>query len=325
MSLTSTSISGPPPRTRPPRCQQPVEHRRRAAAEQRRSRRVELLAHPADHVVVAVPDGHHERLAEEHRDLVDVDDLVVVDVADRLDHDEQHVAVALQLRPLVRLDRVLDGQRRQLELGRDGGDRSSRRLDQAEPDEAVRTVRAALPGLRHREPAAAALAAVVHRAVGDDFLERPRPTGLLPHVSAGIGGPQRRLVAVLPRSNGSAQVAYPSGRHATSRPDGAPTPPPGIVDTSTSALRPRRARSAEPALILAACGAPSSRSTASLLRALARSRSDAGPARQADERLRMRLLTCRDRGTCAGRRASRPRSEPSAGRESSPCSGEWRC
>ena len=62
-----------------------------------------------------MPDGDDEVLAEEDRQLADLDDLVVVDVAHRLEHDERDAAVELELRPLVGADRVLDGELRQLE------------------------------------------------------------------------------------------------------------------------------------------------------------------------------------------------------------------
>ena len=72
-------------------------------------------------------------------DLADLDHLVVVDVAGGLQHEEERVAVHLELRALVRLDRVLDRQRVEAELApRPRRTPRSRRLVQADPDERVR-------------------------------------------------------------------------------------------------------------------------------------------------------------------------------------------
>ena len=62
-----------------------------------------------------VADGDHEVGADEHHQLADLDDLVTVDVPGRLEHDEQAVAVPLELRALVGVDGVLDGERVQVE------------------------------------------------------------------------------------------------------------------------------------------------------------------------------------------------------------------
>ena len=55
-------------------------------------------------------------VAEEDEDLAELDDLGRVDVAGGLQHDEDHLAVDLELRPLVGVDRVLDRERVQVEL-----------------------------------------------------------------------------------------------------------------------------------------------------------------------------------------------------------------
>ena len=60
-----------------------------------------------------------ERRVDEQQDLAGLDDLLGVDVARALEHDQQRLAVELHLRPLVGLDRVLDGQLMQVELARD--------------------------------------------------------------------------------------------------------------------------------------------------------------------------------------------------------------
>ena len=158
----------------------PVQHPRRAVAHGLGVAGVELRAHPAQDVAVAVADGHDERRPEEDGDLADVHDLLVVDVGDRLEDHEHDVVVDLQLGTLVRLDRVLDGQGRQVEVARDGGDVVRRRLLQPDPDEAVGAP-GGLGGVGHGHPARPAPAGLVHRAVGDDVVQRPGPTGLLLH------------------------------------------------------------------------------------------------------------------------------------------------
>ena len=79
--------------------------------------RLEVQAHVVQRAALAVADGDHEALAEEDHDLADLDELVAVDVARGLEHDEQRVAaVDLELGALVGVDGVLDGQRVQLEV-----------------------------------------------------------------------------------------------------------------------------------------------------------------------------------------------------------------
>ena len=120
-----------------------------------------LLAHAREAGVIAVPDGDHEVGPDEHHDLAGLDDLagqrhgLVFDVVDRLEHQEQGVVVAFQLRPLVGVHGVLDGQRVQAEnLGH--------RLHlvlvgfvQADPDE-----RLLAAGFRVRGPSSRAAACV---------------------------------------------------------------------------------------------------------------------------------------------------------------------
>ena len=71
--------------------------------------------------MIAVADGDHEVGPDEDHDLAGLDDLagqrhrLVLDVVDRLEHQEQRVVVALELRSLVGVHRVLDGQRVQAE------------------------------------------------------------------------------------------------------------------------------------------------------------------------------------------------------------------
>ena len=71
---------------------------------------------------------------EEHH-LADVDELLVTEVADRLDDEEERVAVDLELRPLVGADGVLDRELVEVELAPDGLELLLGRLDEADPDE----------------------------------------------------------------------------------------------------------------------------------------------------------------------------------------------
>ena len=80
----------------------------------------------------AVADGEHEVRADEDVDLAELDLLDVVEVGGGAQHDEQRVAVALELGPLVGDDRVLDRELVQAELL---GDRQELRLGRPEqPD-----------------------------------------------------------------------------------------------------------------------------------------------------------------------------------------------
>ena len=96
----------------------------------------ELMVFLGRDFVVTVRHGQHSGLRRVRHDLV------VVDVAGRAEHDEQQVAVALQLGPLVGGDRVLDGEGVQPELLRDGLDLRLARAQQADPAEAVAARRA---------------------------------------------------------------------------------------------------------------------------------------------------------------------------------------
>jgi hypothetical protein len=54
-----------------------------------------------------------------------------------LQHDEEGITVDLELRPLVRVDRILDGELVQVELPTDGVELLLRRLVEPDPDERV--------------------------------------------------------------------------------------------------------------------------------------------------------------------------------------------
>ena len=78
-------------------------------------------------------DGDHELRAGEDVHLAELDGLGLVDVAGRAQDAEQGVAVALELGPLVRVDRVLDRELVQRELARDLGELLARRAVEADP------------------------------------------------------------------------------------------------------------------------------------------------------------------------------------------------
>ena len=72
-----------------------------------------------------------------NEDLAELDRLLGIQVARGLEDEEERVAVDLELRPLVCLDRVLDRQLVQLELPAYGVELLRRRLVDADPDESV--------------------------------------------------------------------------------------------------------------------------------------------------------------------------------------------
>ena len=81
----------------------------------------------------AVADGEHEVRSDEDVDLAELDLLVLVEVGGRAQHDEQRVAVALELRPLVGDDRVLDRDLVEAELLGDGQELGFGRPEQPDP------------------------------------------------------------------------------------------------------------------------------------------------------------------------------------------------
>ncbi len=66
-----------------------------------------------------MPDGDAEVRPNEQVQLAELDLLDVVEIASRAQDDEQGVAVALELGPLVRLHGVLDRELVQVELRRE--------------------------------------------------------------------------------------------------------------------------------------------------------------------------------------------------------------
>ena len=110
----------------------------RPEAEQLRLRlqaRAHLAPGPGDS---ACRIGDDEVRPDEHVHLAELDPLALVDVARRSEHDEQDVAVALQLGPLVGRDGVLDRERVQLELACDRRDLGVVGPVEADPGHAAR-------------------------------------------------------------------------------------------------------------------------------------------------------------------------------------------
>ncbi len=82
-----------------------------------------ILLHPSTHRSevrgAAVADSEHEPASHEHVDLAELDLFLRVEVGCRAEHDEQCVAIALELRPLVRHDGVFDRELMESKFGRD--------------------------------------------------------------------------------------------------------------------------------------------------------------------------------------------------------------
>ena len=121
-------------------------HDRVGTEFQERRRGVQPLAHPGQPAVLAVADRDDEVGADEDHDLAGLDDLAgqghgfVFDVVDGLEDQEQRLVVALQLRPLMGVHRVLDGQLVQAEHVGDGLHLVLVGFVQADPDERLLTL-----------------------------------------------------------------------------------------------------------------------------------------------------------------------------------------
>ncbi len=111
-------------------------------------------------------DRDHELGADEEHDLAELDGVVGVDVAGRLEDHEQGVVVDLELGPLVGVDGVLDGQLVEAELAPDRVELGLVGLVQTDPDKGVLGA-AGLIGLVQGQLARLALAVLVDRAVDD--------------------------------------------------------------------------------------------------------------------------------------------------------------
>lgn len=159
-----------------------------------------------------MPDGDDEVGAGEAHHLAGLHHLAgggqfgVLDVVDRLEDGEEGVVVPLQLRPLVRVDRVLHGEGVQPEGGGDPRELGLGRLVQADPREtAVLADPAHRLTRRQTGGSEGAPAVAVHGAV-DHGAARRRVAG---GVVAGLdgGGPAER------RTDGRTQV----GQHRHGR------------------------------------------------------------------------------------------------------------
>ena len=120
-----------------------------------------------------MPDGDHEVVAHEDVDLAGLDGVVLVDVPERLEHQEEAVVVVVQLRALVGVDGVLDRERVQAERLRHVAELGLGRLVEPHPHEVARVLRA------RPEPVVVVdlavdgdpLPAVVERAVDDHVIQ----------------------------------------------------------------------------------------------------------------------------------------------------------
>lgn len=127
----------------------------------------ESPAHRREVRRLAVPDRHHEGRADEHVQLAEFDGLRRVEVASRLQDDEQRVVVPLELGPLVGLDGVFDGQLVQAELAREGLELAAVRAVETDPRHPVGLRAKALVGLGQRGGTVGAGARDVHGAVDE--------------------------------------------------------------------------------------------------------------------------------------------------------------
>src|ERR671913_1180208 len=94
---------------------------------------LQLLAYPAQVRRLAVAHAHYEVFSHKEVDFAELDPLLLVQVAGRLEHDKERIPVALQLGPLVGVRRILDRQTVQAELPGDGRELLYRRLVEADP------------------------------------------------------------------------------------------------------------------------------------------------------------------------------------------------
>ena len=140
-----------------------VQHR--ARPERRMSGDCSRLARTSVSRDGALCDVQHGVRCHEDLDLAELDLFDVGEVLGGLQHEEQRVAVALQLRALVRIERVLDDEVVQVDVQADLLELGLRRLEQAGPAE--RVVTAALAPVGGVEPTRLANTVHVQRAVDD--------------------------------------------------------------------------------------------------------------------------------------------------------------
>jgi hypothetical protein len=94
---------------------------------------LQLLAYPAQIRRLSMAHAHYEVFSHKEVDFAELDPLLLVQVAGRLEHDEERIPVALQLGPLVGVSRILDCQPVQAELPCHGRELLFRRLVEAYP------------------------------------------------------------------------------------------------------------------------------------------------------------------------------------------------
>jgi hypothetical protein len=136
---------------------------------------------PEPHLVqprLAVANGHDEPVPDEDLDLAELDLVALLLVRRRLQHNEQRIAVDLDLRSLMRLDRVLDRQLVEAELAPHGVELLRRRRMEADPGEDIGDA-TAFVGLFEVDLAGTADAVFVQGHVDDHggIMERGPPLG----------------------------------------------------------------------------------------------------------------------------------------------------
>jgi hypothetical protein len=148
----------------------------------------------------AVADREDEVRADEDVDLPELDLLLPVEICRGPEDDEQGVAVALQLRPLVRDDGVLDRELMQPELLRDGSELRVGRAEQADPGERVGCRPEELRGLDHGLRRVDAHAPDVHPGIDHRLFNRRREV-LGSGLHRDLGGLDERLAAAAARTS----------------------------------------------------------------------------------------------------------------------------
>src|ERR687898_3112189 len=94
---------------------------------------LQLLAYPAQVRRLSMAHAHYEVFSHKEVDFAELDPLLLVQVAGRLEYDKERIPVALQLGPLVGVRRILDRQPVQAELPGHGRELFFRRLVEADP------------------------------------------------------------------------------------------------------------------------------------------------------------------------------------------------
>jgi len=148
---------------------------------------LQSVAHRTELRRFAVTNGQDEARTDEHVDLAELDLLDVVHVAGGPKHHEEGLVVTFDLRPLMSVDRVLDGEGMELELGGQRLDLLLLRSVQADPGHPVGVPAQALERLRQRSGGGDSFAVNVDRTV-----DQPR-TQTVPRRSLGY---RQAVVAV---------------------------------------------------------------------------------------------------------------------------------